>query len=283
MDGSMFGGSLASTARHWRAALAKQAIRIRARNLYAGRSFAEANRVAALTGADLYVVSAGLGVVSADDEVPAYDLTVTASPGGLNSALARHSATPADWWANLCDGAGLAELISANAHSLVLLALPSSYARMIAADLVRLSEKNCRRLRIFTSPVGRAEIPCVLQPSTMPYDERLESLPPWAGTRADFPQRALRHFVECLGGHRLELGEARRAVETALSTCGIRHIPMRTRISDDEVRRLIRRAWIGHEGKASRLLRFLRDEAQVACEQGRFAELWREVREEMNA
>jgi hypothetical protein len=276
----MIADSLGSTVGCWRVALAAQSMRMPAHALYAGRSFSEAKLAASRIDGCLYVVSAGLGVVAANDQVPHYDLTAAGSGGGLNAALAIHAAQPSDWWNVLCAGLGLAQLIRENAGSLVLMALPSTYMRMVAADLARCSTRDLQRVRLFTSLVGRSALPVAVADSAMPYDERLESLPAYAGTRADFPQRALRHFVERLEGHRLAMPEARQAVDKALSTCALRQLARRVRMDDEEIRNLICAHWTVCEGHSSRLLRYIRDEAHVACEQGRFARLWREVRDE---
>jgi len=154
---------------------------------------------------------------------------------------------------------------------------------MVAADLAQCAAQDLERVRLFTSPAGQAALPEVVAASAMPYDERLESLPTYAGTRADFPQRALRHFVEQLDGHHLSMPAARRAVDEVLSTCARRLVARRVRTDDEGIRILIRTHWAKCEGQSSRLLRSLRVEAQVACEQGRFAQLWREVRDERMA
>lgn len=53
-----------------------------------------------------------------------------------------------------------------------------------------------------------------------------------------------------------------------------------TRASDAELKSLIRDHWDRMEGKSTKVLRLLRDELNVACEQKRFARLATEVREE---
>lgn len=280
LDESFVGQSLIATAARWRSALARQSKRTPVRSLYAGRSFSEARAAAASADAELFVVSAGVGLAAADDQVPAYDLTAGVGEGGLRAALALHSAEPADWWSALCGERGLAQLINDKPQSLFLIALPSSYLRMVAADLSRLSEDHFKHVRLFTSLRGRADLPSAARQSAMPYDERLESVSGYAGTRADFPQRALRHFVERLAGHRLTVAKGRQAVEKSLSKCKLRQVAQRKRIDDEQVRQLVRTNWDACDGKSARLLRFLRDVAEVACEQSRFAQLWREVRDE---
>ncbi len=43
---------------------------------------------------------------------------------------------------------------------------------------------------------------------------------------------------------------------------------------------MLRQQWASHAGSSTRLHRYLRDKAQVACEQSRFVALWRQVRAE---
>jgi hypothetical protein len=117
----------------------------------------------------------------------------------------------------------------------------------------------------------------------MPYDERLESLPGHAGTRVDFPQRAMLHFVSELDGHCLDLEAGRHAVVTALDGLAAREIPARVRMDDAQIATMLRRHWTEHGGSSTKLLRFLRREAQIACEQGRFRDIWRGIKVEMNA
>ena len=105
----------------------------------------------------------------------------------------------------------------------------------------------------------------------MPYDDRLESVDGYSGTRADFPQRAMRHFVERLEAQKLSLTNAHEAVTRSLR-----------RYSNQEITRLIREQWETADGRSTTLLRYLRDEAFVSCEQSRFAQLFRSVRDEVD-
>lgn len=277
----MIAQTLAGTAARWQSALAAQEARVPVLSLYAGRSFRDAVWCAEYTGGRLYVVSAGLGLIHDSQAVPVYDLTASGSAGGLGGALAAHRASLADWWTALCRKHALARLVAAHPGSITLVALPANYVRMLSRDLRSLSARDMRRVRLFTSSSGSRELDPTLLSCFMPYDQRLEAVSGYAGTRADFPQRALRHFVEALAGHSLDLDEARTAVVRALSSRSVRPLPQGTRASDGEIRLLLRSQWIARQGRAGLLLRYLRDEAHVACEQGRFSRLWRELRAEL--
>lgn len=137
------------------------------------------------------------------------------------------------------------------------------------------------RIRVFTSPAGMRRVGRVPGLSALPYDERLESLIGYCGTRSDFPQRALKHFVVELNAHLLPINEAFRAVATSLSGFECKALPPRRRLDDEEIRRLIRRGWGAVGGNSTKLLRLLRDTELVACEQRRFSRLRRQVEAEI--
>jgi hypothetical protein len=280
------GESLRDLAMHWAADVAKAPRDVAAGDLYAGRAIAEAKQVARAQHADLFVASAGLGLVHECDSAPNYNVTV-GGDGALRRALAEVKETPDKWWTLLTrfvgGGRSLAGLVSSNPGRLVLLALPSSYLHLVRGDLETLADDALTRIRIFTSAVGRAELTPRLNDCALPYDDRLESLPGFDGTRSEFPQRALRHFVMALRGHALDLDTARKQVAASLAGLGARVVPARQRLTDKQISQMLMRKWNTYNGSSTRLLRYLRDEALVACEQGRFRQLWQQVRAERGA
>ena len=124
-------------------------------------------------------------------------------------------------------------------------------------------------------------VPEHLADCVMPYDDRLESVRNYAGTRSDFAQRALRHFVEALGAASLPLDEARATVSAALASRPQRLQSVGKRMSDDEIRRVLTEQWSQHGGSCTRLLRYLRDEARISCEQKRFSRIWNALAAEL--
>lgn len=273
--------SLATLAARWGTLLRKAPRPASAGELYVGRSIVEAKQVTRFLEGDLFVVSAGLGVVHESEPVPNYDLSVNGQDGPLKRALASSNQSPAGWWSLLtaqCEtGRTLAGLLRGRRSHLLLVALPSSYLRLVADDLAAVRTDASQRLRIFTSVAGQSEVPARLRQCILPYDDRLESITGYDGTRAEFPQRALRHFVFALCGHTLPLDTARSRVEKSLEGLNLRSVPERERRSDDEITALIRAQWTKYGGSSGRLHRYLRDEALVACEQSRFRTLWHGV------
>ena len=252
--------------------------------LYVGRAMTEVKRVTCTLRTEFYVVSAGLGLVHESTAVPNYDLTVASGQGPLSEALQSSGASAAYWWRLLADRSPrrtpLADLVRKTAPRIVLLALPSSYLSLVSDDLAEIDDEARLRLRIFTSTAGLRTISKKLANCVLPYDDRLESLPGFDGTRADFPQRALRHFVLELRAHPLSLTDAKSAVHRALGGLQPRTVPVRAKRTDDQIIDLIRSHWTAYSGNSARLLRVLRDREFVACEQSRFRELWRLVKKE---
>jgi hypothetical protein len=249
--------------------------------LYQGRSITDTVASASQLSSSWYVVSAGLGLVRSDEPVPAYECTVAAG-SELSDRLEHAGATTADWW-NAITAAEPHPLSRLIAKGPTLLALPSTYLRMVHDDLAHLSTAKARHLRIFTSTAGARIVPGHLADCIMPYDDRLESVPGYAGTRADFAQRALRHFVEKLVAAELPIAEARAKVTSALVR---RPRPLRSpgkRMSDDEIRQTLTAQWTQHAGSSTRLLRYLRDEARISCEQKRFSRIWQALAAELRA
>lgn len=273
LEPSSYTSELAEAVRLWRTTLASQPCLLPAGRLYVGRSINEARTVSEMLHAKLYVISAGLGLVPADCTVPGYDLSATGTTKGLHSVLERCGASIIDWWRELTGDRGVKWLLSNSPTSVVLLALPADYLRLVRGEFESLSPSETSRLRVFTSVAGARMLAHLPQVSVMPYDERLESVPNMAGTRSDFPQRALRHFVCHLGAHQLPTDAAHREVEIAMSAYTKRIHPARRRLTDAEVCDLIRKGWQACGGNSARLLRYLRDDEKVACEQGRFAKL----------
>lgn len=275
------GNCISQVAEDWRLSLASEPSRLQAGRLYVGRSIFEARNVSQDIGAPLFIVSAGMGLVGSDEPIPGYDMSASGKGTELAVTLARLGASKSDWWHQLGSGKGFAWLLRENPDATVLISLPSEYLDMVLGDLEVLPSGDLSRMRVFTSPAGRKKIGRVPGLPSLPYDERLESIAGYAGTRSDFPQRALKHFVAGLKGHLLPIEEASRAVAASLGGLEYKAVPQRRRLDDGEIRGLIRQAWGSVGGNSAKLLRHLRDTELVACEQGRFSRLRRQVEAEI--
>lgn len=276
---------VADLAVDWGQRLAATNVTYPASDIYGGRSFQEAARAADLLGAPLMIVSAGLGLISAEERVPPYACTVIANGRDSVAARAVGEYSVRGWWQALVARSPFSQpllRVLAKTEGLVCAALSDTYIEMIAGDLAALPDTDLRRLRLFTRAPTHRVTP-VLRPSVMPYDDRLDGPDSLVrGTRGDFAGRALRHFAE----HIVVTGDQRSsechadAVRAALA--GWRMAPRfdRARVDDAAMLGLIRDYWDAERGSTARLLRRVRDDLHIACEQGRFAELARQVRGE---
>jgi hypothetical protein len=242
-------------------------------DLYCGRGYGEALSAAQKLGADLYTVSAGFGLLQDDHTIPPYNFTST--------NLAKLNESPATWWqainqARQTHGV-LTETLMDDSLDLALLSISTSYMKLIEHELSNLPEKALKKVRLI---IGYKP-PSSLQANTVLYDSRLDgpdsSL---RGTRADFNSRALRHFVEnvALKTNNHSIANHRKLADALLTPMRSPSIPKRQKATDDEIKNLIRGYWAESGGRSGTSLRILRDKAGVACEQGRFAELFRQVR-----
>jgi hypothetical protein len=281
-------GHVADVANEWGHRLRQPAQLFPVMEVYGGRSFQEAKAVAERLDADVFVISAGLGLVDASEAIPAYACTVLdgAEDGIEPKVLGGFSSM--EWWAHLKRVSPFSrDLLGvvANAEGrLVLAALSDSYIRMLSEDLMALADERLARLRLFTrAPLDR--IPARLRPFVMPYDDRLDGpASPIKGTRSDFAGRALRHFSDyILPGAEDGLPDQHiGAVRKTMEDWPFPSMAARQRLTDDEILALLHEHWEAARGSSSALLRVFRDQLNVACEQGRFASLARQVRAELS-
>ena len=267
-------GEQAAIETAWRQVSARLPPRMPAYDLYGGRGFGLSREAASHASAELYVISAGLGLVRSDRAVPSYGMTVSARG---NQAIARRVIgrfDPASWWKAVSCGVyseNLASVVRRH-RGLLLVALTTPYAAMIGGELAALPAEARARMRLFGHGIA-AVLPKPLTGSVMPYDARLDAAVP--GTRTDFAQRALRHFCQHvpLDG---SVDASRGAEEggTLLAGYEAPTAPIRPRRSDEEVVALIT-GHLHHTAGIGRILRLVRDSDGVACEQARFSRLYR--------
>ena len=277
--------SVNDLARAWAMRVSVTESRVKARDLYCGRAFKEALVATENLSADLKVISAGLGVVDQEQEIPSYSVTVAS--GSQDSILKRvdcGKVSSADWWRALrleLPGAkGLRDEVRASGSSLVLVVLTEKYAEMLGHELEELDDDVICRLRVFGAGIAK-HLPEKLAPTVMPYDERFDGpQSPSPGTMSDFGSRALRHYSDliCAG---VALGEDLAADRSELERHMVgwtpRKVPVRKRLSDDHIIEFIQTSWEETGGRSQTTLRLLQDSG-CACEQGRFRDLFHRAR-----
>lgn len=270
-------GSTAEVALAWRERLSQAPRRWTVGTLYLGRSFTDAATAAKTVDADLFIVSAGLGLISAKSLAPSYDLTV--APIAAASVLRKTSGDARAWWAQIENALDPAPAFAGD--GLILAALSRPYLDMIADAWAAWPQERLSRLRLF-SKEAPADLGEAFSKAWMPYDDRLDRFEGgrYAGTQGDFAQRALKHFVEIIGVEPKDASVHRDAVLGSLDGLTAVERPNRKRHDDEELKDMIHRDWALVGGRSGAMLRHLRDTLGVACEQGRFKVLFHAVARE---
>lgn len=287
---SLKAGSQDDILHEWRSRLLKHPPVERASNIYCGRAFSEACAASDETFGSLWIISAGLGLVFKDDMISPYNFTISGS--GQDSVLPKikgDNFSPSRWWTALNDsknlGHPISRLVSENPSRLIVIALSQAYAGLIQQDLLTLSDRDLFRVRLIGLSIKHLLDPR-LQALVMPYDERFDgSGGTNLGTRSDFAQRAMRHFVTAIlpaASYDGDLEVHKELVQDYLSTLSWRQIPKRERLCDQEIMDAILRNWSASSNTSSKMLRIIRDLERIACEQSRFQRLFKLVKEKVS-
>lgn len=237
--------------------------------LYKGEAWQmslELTRVAAAKGfkVDTLVVSAGLGMRNISDLAPAYSATF--SPGHPDSVGPTwHEAT--EWWNGLLERTPGPQLGVARGPTV--LVMSEAYARVTNSDLIALGGSGAPAT-IFG---GWRDVPGIYRVAS---DATLRGV--LGGTCSSLNQRMAVKWLE-MASSAATLGDAGHWRRWRRWTAESRHREVydRTVLTDHQVEKWVRRARHRDPGlSASRALRLLREEG-FACEQRRFASLFRVV------
>ncbi|MDP3651671.1 MAG: hypothetical protein Q8R67_08310 [Rhodoferax sp.] len=254
-----------------------------ARNLYGGVGHKAVVSASELHGVELMFVSAGLGLVKADQKIPSYDLTVT--PGGPGPfGVLDIPYHPEQWWGAIHHRSSakmpLAEMVQ-EYKGTVVLALPSVYLKMLFDDLDAVDTKHIAKLRIITT--ANSTLPARLREQSIAYDDRLNGIAGAStGAMTSLVQRAALHFIgSVLTDHRVGAIDAqRKRVGAALSAVKTMDRPTRNKFGDVAIVRMIKKMTHEQRSSVTTALTTLRHTKQVACEQNRFKGLYEKA---MNA
>jgi hypothetical protein len=278
-------GSIDAVASQWAGRVRSAPECEAADSLYQGRSFREAQKAARAAGGRFAVVSAGLGLVPAEARIPAYSLTVVS--GAVDNVLEKivPASSPAAWWRALRQAGLGRDLADLAAEEPVWIAAGRGYLEMLADEIKALPADKRRRVRVFTATPPH-ELPPVFRPLIVPYDERLDGEDsPRPGALSDFAQRALHDFVSEVLPQSGDADADAHAQLVAERLAPWRR-PERTRgafRTDPEIRIAIAQNWQAVGGRSTAMLRLLRHDLGIACEQGRFRRLFHAVGEEREA
>ncbi|HEX8237729.1 MAG TPA: hypothetical protein VF600_17435 [Abditibacteriaceae bacterium] len=280
--GSLPLGTAESVAAEWlvRAGKAKQ--HGAAHRLYGGAGWSQSLRAWQVVKAqkgELFIASAGFGLLRSDEIVPPYAATFSPEDDRIAGTLSGYDSTGEAhraWWAainkvRLNTAKPLCQ--SLRGFDCVVAALSAHYFRAVRDDLTALAEKmGPKKLFVVATGVAEAEVPEVLWACFLSIGVTVEGL--LNGPRATLNQRALVWLLEEIVPRS---GWERAAVEKEIRRRlqNLRPVEqnLKQRLSDDQIQKWIRQQW-QKEPKLGRteLLRRLRN-AGYSCEQKRFSEI----------
>lgn len=225
---------------------------------------------------ELWVVSAGLGLLPADLRIPNYSATFRSNdPDSVASDRAGRS----DWWDLLVKwgrdkrGIGsISDLARANPKATILIAVSSTYLEVIKNDLISAQKALASQDKLLVISAGARPIP-ELGTSHLPINASFEQIV--GGARTSLNSRMLRHIVEKHGARKLSATHLTADLKSIARTLNAPRSFDRSRITDKDVAKFIRaNLKRAHSSSASALLRLLRDSG-LACEQKRFGRIFR--------
>lgn len=268
------GVRLSTRFQHWTERLTNAQVPSRpALDLYAGEHWTMARRLAdesqTVAAVDLWVCSAGYGLIPATTPIAPYSATF--APGNPDTV----PGPATDWWAALGDWEGPAErprrlvdLAASDPSARHLFVLSAAYLRACHADVCQAAEKlnGSGRLSVISAGTKRdRDLADVL----LPADARLQAV--LGGTLQALNIRAAKHLLRAgLVDHEDMAASLRRLLADQPPPRRFN----RRRVSDAELRSFIRdRKRADPTATHTRLLREARA-ANYACEQARFAALF---------
>ena len=280
-----------SRAVSWNKTLQKSKVQqISARDLYAGDHWAVARDLSACGTASrdirVWVISAGYGLVSIDQEMCPYSATFS-NPHPDTVILSESSDSPArqksKWWNEVINLPwsgrrirGLRDLAEKYPTAPLIIAASKNYLDAVQDDLTAAAMKlnDLNQLAVISAGTDKLS---GLPGSLIPADARLQHYV--GGVRRSLNVRLARYLLEQTRRGKLSASRIRSLVEPLLEAAPALQKFDRTPMTDDEVRSFILQR-MQQEDRVShtRLLRKLRADGK-ACEQKRFRDLFRQVEE----
>ena len=274
--GSITAKNLVGRSRTWRVRLeGTDAPTAPARDLYIGDHWSAVRRAHARlrswnSGSELWVISAGYGLVSADKPIKAYSATfASGQPDSVWRGEAdgvRPEALQA-WWGSLPHETSLSQLVASRGNPVVLVVAGSAYMDALAHDLGHVTSAGHNE-RFFTicagKPTGVAALSVKAQDSTT-----------LGGTLSAVNARTLALLVDTAEEHRFRRDEMEAVLDRTRDKVPPKRLSPRMTLGDDELAAAIHSIRSARPTISRTLgLRSLRASG-IACEQSRFGRIWR--------
>lgn len=251
------------------------------RDLYCGEQWQHAMHIAIRAAGrgwapDMYVASAGLGLLGIEETIPSY--AATFAPYEADS-IAKSAAELQTWWKALGDARRNAKLLPADVTDLVQRRPDSDYlVVMSGAYLDGLEADLCGAVQSLADPASMVivssggQVKSLIAKHVVSPPAKVQAI--LGGARQALNVRAGGWLLGELGPDRFDVGSAAAALKGLADSAPDLMKFNRKELGDAEIAAFIR-AWADADGpaSASRLLRVLRDRG-FACEQKRFGRLF---------
>lgn len=246
-----------------------------AKELYSSSGFKKLSQEASKQS-ELYIVSAGLGLLSGKTLVPSYDCTIAKGyPTSLEKMCAKKP-NLADWWEKICKTrfslTGISTL--SNGADLLLISLTEKYLEMVQKDLELVTIPSV----IFATEKNYPKnLPDNF--TRAPYNDAFDgSMGRLRGTKGDLSQRCHTDFLIRLKSHNYDLSKTIETIKKDMALWPLpERGPPRSTKSDKQVADIIKNNFSKFSNKRS-FLHYLRHNLKVACEEKRFNKLYSEVK-----
>ena len=228
---------------------------------------------------DLWVASAGYGLVHVEEQVESYSATFSlGSPdsvvrGGSSMATAELST----WWQSLSERprrfssvTSLTELVETSSRTPLLVALSHSYLRALQDDILsaEAATDGSGHLLLISAREGPARI----RHLQVPFDGRFQGL--LGGSLGSLNVRLVRLIIEESQAHKWRSDVIRKVIEDRGRELPVLVRPQGEILTDPQVRGFIRESLKGNPtASCSTLLRELRQSGR-SCEQKRFSNIF---------
>ena len=265
---------------------------------YQGRGFRQALHMVQGDLTKLYVASAGLGLVHADQAIPGYNFTVSAGNQSARDVLPYVTFDFQQWFSDMCAHGvelNLEDILldPKTQHEYIVLALSRPYLQLMLADLEKLHEKfpeKFSRIRIIGSNLEEIA-PYWMFEYLMPYTASAAGV---VGSKIDFAQRATQHFIS--GILDVDSGEATGSMVSAVvhgkavfkalpafleanasMSVGFDSSVKRVKLTDEDLEKFVLEEWENCFGSKTRLLYTLRKGRGLSCSMERFGKIYERV------
>lgn len=225
----------------------------------------------------LWVISAGMGLIHADTQIPNYSATFA---GKNEDSVGQDIAGKHAWWQLLVNWrrkkssiGTISDLAKQNPDAVFLVAISATYLAFIMDDLAEVRQilSSPDNLMVICSGVHSNK---KLGDSLLPVDARFQPLV--GGARTSLNSRIVLHFAKEFKDKKITAKSLRNYLSAVGKNLNSLVVYDRKKMSDNDLFDFIKNESKGKKSSASSLLKKLRAEG-FACEQKRFSNIYKAI------